>query len=161
MQVETTAVTYAQTESGVRLICNSGDDMKVKGFDNPGTHQYRIVGSKGMITFWGFGDEYEIVNGAAPEGKRIEVEPYPESAHQLHLDNLAGMIASGEHDFSGAESSLMALEICEAAYRSSQHRCRIDMPLSDFRIPEPSDWQPGQPWLPEMGGRNGRQLDDV
>jgi len=71
---------------------------------------------------------------------------------------LAGQIDAGQPDYTIPESSLAALELCEAAYLSSRHRCRIDLPLSSFKPPPPSDWQPGQPYSGTGGGRDGRKL---
>jgi hypothetical protein len=68
------------------------------------------------------------------------------------------MIASGEPDYSLPESSLTALEICEAAYRSARHGVEVRLPLDQFEIPAPNDWEPGQPYVGRQGGRDGRKL---
>jgi hypothetical protein len=63
-----------------------------------------------------------------------------------------------EPDYALAESSLMALELCEAAYLSHRYRCAVSLPLSNF-VPSPlTDWDPGQPYRGEGGGRDGRKL---
>ena len=89
----------------------------------------------------------------------MEVTPGPRSAHQRHLENLAEQIDRGVADYSVAEGSLLALEMCEAAYLS----CRssgvpVTLPLAEFSMPSPVDWQPGLPYSGEGGGRNGRML---
>ena len=159
MQVETEAVTYAQTRGGVRLVGQSGDDIKVMGHDKPGSMQFRIIGSKGMIKFWGWQSAYHIRNATYPNGRHFEIKQNPKSGHQLHLENLARMIKNGETDFSGPESSLATLEICDAAYKSSRFGCRVDIPLADFEFPKDNGWLPGEPWSQALGGRNGRRLD--
>jgi hypothetical protein len=80
------------------------------------------------------------------------------SLHQRHLENLLPMIASGNPDYSLPESSLRALEIREAAYRSARHRVEVKFPLDQFEIPVPNDWDPGEPYLGLRGGREGRKL---
>jgi hypothetical protein len=78
--------------------------------------------------------------------------------HQSHLENLLPMIASGEPDYSLPESSLSALEICEAAYLSARHGAEIRFPLDRFEVPEPNDWAPGAPYFGQRGGRDGRKI---
>jgi hypothetical protein len=68
------------------------------------------------------------------------------------------MIASGVHDYAIPEGSLLALEVCEAAYLSSRHRCQVTFPLERFTPPVPTDWEPGQPYAGAGGGRDGRML---
>jgi hypothetical protein len=38
-----------------------------------------------------------------------------------------------------AESSLAALELCEAAYLSAEHGCLVRLPLPQFSPPPPND----------------------
>ena len=64
---------------------------------------------------------------------------------------------AGQPDYAIASSSLVALELCEGAYLSSAHRCRVTLPLSEFTPPPEPDWRPGQPYRGH-GGRNGREL---
>jgi len=132
MQVETTAVTYAQTRSGVRVVMNTGDDVRVNREDK-GT-LFRIA------------------------GRLIEPEEFDVTGHRRHLEKLAAMIDSGEADYSMPETSLKALEMCEATYLSSRHRCKVDFPLAGFRPPAESDWDPGRPYSGTGGGRDGRKL---
>jgi hypothetical protein len=68
------------------------------------------------------------------------------------------MITSGEPDYSLPESSLRALEVCEAAYLSAGHGVEVKFPLGEFEIPVLNDWQPGEPYVEQKGGRDGRKL---
>ncbi len=158
MQVETMAITYAQTKSGIRLVGQSGDEVAVKGYDNTDKVIFRVIGSEGMIHFWGWENSYKLFNAEYPAGKLFEPTPFDGEPHQLHLDHLANMIASGEPNYAPAESSLMALELCEAAYVSHRNRCLVRMPLNEFKAPEVDAWDPGIPYAASMGGRNGREL---
>ncbi|KPK82898.1 MAG: hypothetical protein AMJ81_08960 [Phycisphaerae bacterium SM23_33] len=156
MQVETTAVTYAQTRSGVRVVMNTGDDVRVNREDK-GT-LFRIVGTAGLIEFWGWENGYVLLNEQFPAGRLIEPEEFDVTGHRRHLEKLAAMIDSGEADYSMPETSLKALEMCEATYLSSRHRCKVDFPLAGFRPPAESDWDPGRPYSGTGGGRDGRKL---
>ncbi|MFO7969897.1 MAG: hypothetical protein R6U15_07315, partial [Candidatus Izemoplasmatales bacterium] len=60
-------------------------------------------------------------NAEYPGGRTFEVTPGPRSNHQRHLDALADQMDAGAADYATAEGSLMALELCEAAYLS----CRL------------------------------------
>jgi hypothetical protein len=68
------------------------------------------------------------------------------------------MIDSGRPDYRIPEGSLLALEVCEAAYLSRRHRCQVTFPLETFVPPPTSDWDPGQPYSGVGGGRDGRKL---
>jgi predicted dehydrogenase len=156
MQVETTAVTYAQTESGVRVVMNTGDDVLVNR-EGKGT-LFRLVGTAGQIEFWGWENAYRLLNREYPEGETFAPPKRPGTAHQRHLERMAAMIDSGEVDYAVPESSLLALEICEGAYISSRHRCKVTFPVDEFEPPAPVDWDPGMPYSGEGGGRDGRKL---
>jgi hypothetical protein len=156
MQVETTAVTYAQTKSGIRVVMNTGDDVLVN--EEGQNTLFRLVGTAGQITFWGWANAYHILNAEFPHGKRVVPPPLPGTAHQRHLERMADMIASGDADYAIPESSLLALEICEGAYLSSRHRCKVTFPVDAFRPPAPQDWDPGMPYSGQGGGRDGRKL---
>ena len=65
---------------------------------------------------------------------------------------------AGAPDYAIAESSLMALELCEAAYRSAAQGCLVTLPLETFVPPPTNDWAPGQPYSGRGGGRDGRRL---
>jgi hypothetical protein len=82
---------------------------------------FRIIGTAGPIEFWGWAPDYYLLNARHPEGKWMAQEETAIALHQRHLENLLSMIASGEPDYSLPESSLSALEICEAAYLSARH----------------------------------------
>ena len=68
------------------------------------------------------------------------------------------MIASGESNYLIPDTSLSALEICEAAYLSARRGVEVKFPLDRFVLPLPNDWQPGHPYLGQTGGRDGRKL---
>jgi predicted dehydrogenase len=145
MQVETVAVTYVQMFNGMRVVMQTGDTIRSNGRRDGAT--FRIIGTRGQIEFWGWEPDYHLINAQHPEGELITPEELPISLHQRHLENLLPMIASGEPDYSLSESSLVALEICEAAYLSARHGVEITFPLDQFEIPAPDDWDPGMPYL--------------
>jgi predicted dehydrogenase len=145
MQVETVGVTYVQMVNGVRIVMQTGDTVHSNGRKDAAT--FRIIGTAGQIEFWGWEPDYHLINARHPEGKLIAPEEQPISLHQRHLENLLPMIASDEPDYSLPESSLLALEICEAAYLSARHGVQIRFPLDGFVVPAPNDWDPGRPYL--------------
>lgn len=155
MEVETTAITYVQTASGVRAVMHTGDEVMIRRPEK-GT-LFRLIGTGGMIEFWAWERAYRIVNPTHPRGKSFQVERYAQSRYQRHLEALAGQIDSGLPDYAVAQSSLVALELCEAAYLSSAHRCKVTLPLAGFVVPPEPDWNPGQPYRGH-GGRDGRKL---
>ncbi|MEM7112604.1 MAG: Gfo/Idh/MocA family oxidoreductase [Chloroflexota bacterium] len=156
MQVETTAVTSAQTKSGVRVVMTTGDYVTVnaQGKDT----LFRLIGTKGMIEFYGWESSYCIVNQAHPDGTLIAVDPGEATRHQLHLEKLATHMDNGTVDYADGESSLMALEMCEAAYLSGRFSCVVRFPLETFVPPTAVNWQPGYLYSGQGGGRNGRSL---
>jgi hypothetical protein len=155
MQVETTAVTYAQTRSGVRVVMSTGDYVKTTREGK--SRVMRLVGTLGQIEFWGWENGYYIQNAAFPQGQVILPGEFSVYGHQRHLETLADMVA-GPIDCRVAESSLTALEICEGAYLSSRHRCKVTFPVDRFAPPEESDWQPGRPYGGHGGGRDGKTV---
>ncbi len=156
MQVETTAVTYAQTKSGIRVVMNTGDDVLI---NEPGKNTlFRLVGDQGVIEFWGWENAYRIVNAEFPTGQTIVPDEAATSRHQRHLENMAALIDGAPLDYTIPESSLMALEICEAAYLSSRYRCKVTFPFNQFTPPPEPDWSPGEPYGGSGGGRDGRKL---
>lgn len=156
MQVETIAVTYAQTRSGVRVVMNTGDYVKI---NREGKQiLFRLVGTQGQIEFWGWENAYRILNAEYPEGRLIVPEEFASMGHRRHLEHMADMIERGTVDYTIPESSLTALELCEGAYLSSKYRCQVTFPLNQFRPPAPNDWEPGIPYSGSSGGRDGRQL---
>ena len=156
MQVETTAVTYAQTVSGIRVVMNTGDEVLVNR-EGKGT-LFRIVGTAGQIEFWGWENAYRLLNAGHPHGETFVPDPLPGTAHQRHLERMAEMIETGRPDYTVPESSLLALELCEGAYLSSRHRCKVTLPVDRFLPPAPPDWDPGTPYSGQGGGRDGRKL---
>jgi len=155
MQVETTAVTYAQTRSGIRVVMQTGDKVAVSREGQLAL--FRIVGASGQIVYCPWASEYQLQNAAFPAGTKIIFERLPDTHHQRRLDHLADMIENGERDYRLPESSLMALEIVEGAYISSRHRCKVTFPLERFEPPDPVAWDPGKPYR-GGGGRDGRRL---
>lgn len=156
IQVETIAVTYVQTQSGARIVMNTGDYVKTNELDKDTV--LRIVGTAGSIEFYAWEPVYRIINPNYPQGNLVKVNPGIRTRHQIHLENLANQMDNRQTDYSIAESSLAALEICEAAFISSQHQCAVSLPLSDFVIPPKTNWQLGSPYKGHGGGRNGRDL---
>lgn len=156
MQVETAAVTCVQFRSGLRVVMYTGDYVTVTA---PGEGVlFRLVGTAGLIEFYAWKPRYRIVSPQHPAGALIEVDPGTKPAHQRYLDRLAIQIDAGTPDYVIPESSLAALELCEAAYLSARHGCTVSLPLAGFTAPPSNDWQPGQPYAGTGGGRNGRQL---
>jgi predicted dehydrogenase len=156
IQVETLAVTYVQMRSGLRIVMNTGDYVKIA---EPGKGTiFRLVGTHGTIDFYAWESCYRIQNAEFPHGRLIEVEASPRSGHQIHLENLIEQMDKGIADYGIPEASLTALEICEAAYLAGKHRCMITLPLAHFMIPPGNDWEPGKPYAGSGGGRDGRQL---
>ena len=173
IEVETEAITYAVTRSGVRLVMQTGDDVRPAREGKELV--YRFYGSLGSIEFWGWEDRYWW--RAGPQGHPpapVTVTPsLPTTAHQVYLEMLADMVEKGEPQYEQAELSLRALEICEAAYVSHRNRCVVRLPLSGFRPPPGpahdlwpgpapgqtfgQEWDPGAPYR-GRGGRNGRLL---
>jgi len=155
MEVETNAITYVQTQRGVRCVMHTGDDVLTM---RPGKGMlFRLVGTTGMIEFWAWESAYRLTNPAHPHGQLFEVQRYAQSGHQRHLERLAAQMDAGQPDYAIASSSLVALELCEGAYLSSAHRCKVTLPLAEFTPPPEPDWRPGQPYRGH-GGRNGREL---
>ena len=156
MQVETLAVTYVQTRSGIRVVMNTGD--YVQGSQEGKGTLFRLIGTKGMLDFYGWEPCYRLFNEAHPQGRLIEVDPGSQGGHQRHLMNLAEQMDRSEPDYAVAESSLAALELCETAYLSCRYHCAVKLPLSGFSAPGQIDWEPGKPYRGVGGGRNGRKL---
>lgn len=156
MQVETVAVTYVQMQSGLRVVMNTGDDVKIS---EPGESTlFRLIGTKGTLDFYAWKSRYRLCNAQFPHGQIIEVDPGTRSAHQKYLERLADQIDNNRPDYTWPDSSLIALELCEAAYLSNQHRCTVTLPLSHFTPPGHATWEPGKPYGGQDGGRDGRRL---
>lgn len=154
-QVETTAITYVQTTKGVRAVMHTGDEVLIA---RPGKGViFRLLGTRGVLEFWGWESMYRILNPIHPRGETLSIEPHSQSAHQRFLEELAEQIDCGQPDYTIPENSLTALELCEAAYLSSAHRCKVTLPLLEFEVPPEPLWHPGQPY-DGSGGRDGRKL---
>ncbi len=156
MQVETTAVTYAETQSGVRVIMQTGDYVNINTKDKETL--FRCIGTKGTLEFYGWESSYRLTNAKHPNGTFFEVDKGTKGGHQLHFENLAKQMDSGVPNYNIADSSLMALEMCEAAYLSGREGCVVHFPLTDFVAPVKTDWNPGEPYSGRGGGRDGRNL---
>ena len=130
-------------KSGIRVVMNTGDDTKVTVGE--WDFLFRLMGTGGQIEFYGWALPYRIQNAAYPQGLTVTPEEFPIIGHRRHLENMAAMIERGEPDYTIADSSLLALEICEGAYLSSRHRCRVTFPVDRFVPPAASDWDPGSP----------------
>ncbi|WP_223692296.1 Gfo/Idh/MocA family protein [Leifsonia poae] len=155
MQVETDAITLARTESGVRVLMHTGDFVPMSRNDTVAL--FRIVGDNGFIEFGAYEPYYTLVT-PGHDRVRIDVTPFEVSGHQRHLEHLAAQIADGRRDYSIPDSSLQALEIVEAAYRSAREHGTVTLPVDDAQPDRPDDWNPGAPYSGTGGGRNGREL---
>lgn len=156
MQVETTAVTYIQMQSGLRVVMNTGDYVKSS---EPGESTlFRLVGTQGTLDFYAWKSRYRLCNAEFPHGQLIEVDPGPQSAHQKYLERLATQIDHQTTDYTWPAASLAALELCEAAYLSNQQRAVVSLPVTGFTALPPTDWVPGKPYSGQGGGRDGRRL---
>ena len=158
MQVETIAVTYTQTQAGVRFVMNSGDEVNVDPAADGFETLFRIVGTHGLIEYPAWSERFRILNAAHPHGQEVRVPDGPVNGHRRHLETLAAQIRNAQPDWTMIESSLRALEVCEGAYLSSQHRCQVRFPIHKFVPPISNGWQPGQPYSGVGGGRDGRKL---
>ncbi len=133
MQVETTAITYGQTRSGVRIVLHSGDKVLIT---RPGSgHLIRIVGSQGFIEFRKGDDYHTILNAEHPMGSDITPSSLKYDGHRKFLEDLADMIESGKTSYVIPDTSLSALELVEAAYLSSRYQCKVSFPFSDSKSP--------------------------
>jgi predicted dehydrogenase len=155
LEVETEAVTYAGTGTGARIAMHTGDFVPTARPDK--FLVFRLYGSEGSAEFWGWEDRFLLRTAEEPAGELFEVPSFEASPHQIYLEQLADMVASGQRDYELPELSLAALEICEAAYVSNRSRCAVRLPLASFVPPSQVSWDPGAPYR-GTGGRNGRAL---
>jgi predicted dehydrogenase len=157
MQVETMAVTYVQTTSGVRVVMQTGDYVQTS--EEGKETLFRLIGTGGTLDFYGWEPRYRLLNSDHPHGQVIEVETLPRTMHQRHLEMLAEQMDRAEPNYAVAQGSLLALEMCEAAYLSCRNGgAPVTLPLNGYVAPPPVDWAPGLPYSGEGGGRNGRTL---
>lgn len=155
MQVETEAVTIARAQNNVRVFLNTGDRVAMTRDDT--VCLMRIIGSKGYIEFGAY-ESFYIVVSDGNDRVRVEVEPFAVSGHQRHLEYLADQIESGARDYSVPDTSLQALEVVDAAYRSARSRRAVILPIDGAQPDDGGDWDPGMPYSGVGGGRNGREL---
>ena len=90
MQVETLAVTYAQTRSGVRVVMNTGDYVQTS--EHGEGVLFRLIGTEGTLDFYGWKPRYRLLNAQYPAGQVFEVDAGERSNHLRHLENLAGQM---------------------------------------------------------------------
>jgi predicted dehydrogenase len=159
MQVETEAVTYVTMASGVRVVMHTGDYVPVAE-PNEST-LFRLVGSAGLLEFFGWKPYYRLMNREYPKGQMVEVPAGTGSSHQHYLELLAAQMDTGEIDLTWGDRSLAALELCEAAYLSSRVDRAVRLPLSTFAVTEKIEWDAGRPYAGSGGGRDGRRLTEV
>jgi predicted dehydrogenase len=159
MQVETEAVTYVTMESGVRVIMHTGDFVPVAEPDE-GT-LFRLVGSQGVLEFFGWKPRYRLLNGDFPIGQMVDIPVQARSAHQRYLELLAEQMDVGAIDLALGNRSLAALELCEAAYLSSRTRGAVKLPLTSFVPTSVAEWDAGRPYGGTGGGRDGRRLAEI
>lgn len=156
LQVETLAVTTAQTRSGARIVLHTGDETRN---NDPGhAFVFRLIGAAGRVDFYGWEHGYRIWNAHHPAGRWVEPAEMPVTGHRRHLEALADQIAAGTRDTQVADASLAALELCEGAYRSARHGGLVRLPLGDETPSAGGDWDPGRPYAGTGGGRDGRQF---
>ena len=157
LQVETESAVLARTTAGTRILVNSGDYLPTSHARKEAV--FRFVGTGGVAEFCGWDPGFQMISASAGD-EHPGLPPEPALiGHARYLHDLAGMIATGARDYAGAERSVAALEVCEAAYLSARLGCNVTLPLSEFVAPEPSGWQPGSPYDGQGGGRDGRQLN--
>ena len=155
MQVETMAVTCVQMQSGTRLVMQTGDDTAVAR----GETVFRFYGAEGTLEWFLCDQTFTLRNAAHPAGATVAASATdPRRPHQRYLDSLAGQIKSGVCDYAVPDRSLTALEICEAACVSANHRCRVTFPYDAFTVPPDTGWLLGMPYSGSGGGRDGRKL---
>jgi predicted dehydrogenase len=156
VQVETAAVAWVEAANGVRIVMNTGDYVRTtrEGKDTV----FHLVGTRGRIEFWAWESAYFITSPAHPTGTLVPVPPAPKAGHLGHLEVLAEQMDQGVVDYTIGESSLAALEMCEAAYLACRHHCKVELPLAGFTPPPANDWEPGMPYSGTGGGRDGRTL---
>ncbi len=157
IEVETEAITYAVTRSGVRLVMQTGDNVRPAREGKELV--FRLYGSRGSLEFWGWEDRYwcRASDGQGSSMAITTTPPQEMSAHQIYLEMLADMVIKAEPQYELAELSLRALEICDAAYLSNRHHCVVTLPLPSFVPPASQVWCPGAAYR-GRGGRDGRGL---
>lgn len=159
MQVETEAVTYVTMASGIRVVMHTGDFIPIAE-PNEGI-LFRLVGSEGLLEFFGWKSRYRLMNREYPAGQVFDVPVESQSNHQRYLELLADQMDRGEIDLGWGERSLAALELCESAYLSSRIGGAVTLPLASFVAGEKGEWDAGRPYAGSGGGRDGRRLDLV
>jgi predicted dehydrogenase len=161
MQVETEGVTYVKLAGGARIVMQTGDYVQRnarKDLGDKDSATFRIIGTTGLIEFWGWEPDYYLINATHPNGELFTPAEKGSVGHRRHLENLVPMIESGNFDYTIPETSQSALEICESAYLSGKYGVEVKFPMQNFQPPAANDWEPGQPYSNQPGGRDGRKL---
>ena len=150
LQVETAATASIVHASGLRVVMYTGDETPINVAGK--SFVFRLIGERGVIEFWGW------ENGYLLNGERHLPPEFAVTGHRRHLEALADQMEGvAPLDDTLARASLSALELCEAAYLSGEHRVQITLPLTQFLPSDPfTDWRPGQPYAGINGGRDGR-----
>lgn len=156
LQVETAATTLVEMDTGARIVMQTGDETS-SPTEGKGT-VFQIFGTLGWIESYAWEPSFCLTNKDEPTGREFIFDRPTKSHHQMALEYLAERMDRGETDTSAGEASLLALELCEAAYVSNRHRCEVTLPLATFMPPELTDWDPGRPYSGTGGGRDGRKL---
>ena len=159
MQVETEAVTYVTMASVVRVVMHTGDFVPIAEPNE--SFLFRLVGSEGLIEFFGWKTYYRLMNHEFPKGQMFQVEVRERSNHQRYLEILADQMDRGLIDLTWGERSLAALELCEAAYLSSRIGGMVRLPLPEFEPDDKPTWDAGRPYVGSGGGRDGRRLAEI
>jgi predicted dehydrogenase len=159
MQVETEAITYVTMASGVRLVMHTGDFVPIAEPNE--SFLFRLVGSEGLLEFFGWKPYYWLMNQEYPKGQRFDVAVQARSNHQRYLEILAEQMDAGVIDLTWGERSLAALELCEAAYLSSRIGGAVTLPLATFVPQGRPEWDAGRPYSGSGGGRDGRRLAEI
>ena len=158
MQVETLAVTYAQTASGTRVVMNTGDYVT---FSEPVANTlFRLVGTLGTIDFYGWETRYRILKRRTSARPAVRIRsrtnhPSPAPPRKISPRRSIGR----NRTTPSPKDRWPPSKLCEAAYVSIRNgSVPVPLPLDDFTPPPAVDWQPGLPYSGQGGGRNGRRL---
>lgn len=156
LQVETAAITLAETTSGARIYMTSGDDIALPSGTEFAT--IAVFGPKGTIDFRPFQAGFNVIVDGRPRERLDPAKPAP-AGHRAHLEQLAWFVTHGQTGDRGVDRSVAALEICEAAYHSNRTRSTVCPPVTDLSGTIVSQqWDPGSPYSGEGGGRDGRNV---
>jgi predicted dehydrogenase len=155
--VETSAVTSAVTEGGVRLLVRTGDDIAVASDTGTRIH---FAGDLGTAEYHPWSNGYRIERSGA--GSDVTPNGDQPTGHRFFLAELLRQISNVRPDQTIPRQSLQALEIVRAAYVSARRGTEVALPLThdDEAAHDAADdaWIPGEAYDGRAGGRNGRAL---